>query len=632
MFPQCSSTSLFFRILFVATLAVGIAFLLPTNALAETQLVCSPTLLRFGAVPMGKTESLMIALTNTGKTSITITATSVSNSAFQVSGLKLPVEVAAGQSINLNMDFAPKTDEWTGGEVAFISTASNPKALLQMEGAGEKSASLTAEPSSLSFGDLNMGTSATHSVVVTNNTTLGTVLTTWEAAGTGFSVKGPHLPMVLDPHKSVTLDVTFDPKSAGEAGGSIFILLPGLVVPLSGTGVTSAVGKLLTSPSSLNFGSEDVGTETAKDVTLTASGGRVTISSGTSSNSEFSISGTSFPLTLNSGESAPLKVVFSPAKSGAVAGTLTLTSNASDSHVVGSLSGTGVTSTVGKLLTSPSSLNFGSEDLGTETAKDVTLTASGGRVTISSGTSSNSEFSISGTSFPLTLNSGESASLKVVFSPSKSGAVTGTLTLTSNASDERVVGSLSGTGVTSAVGKLLTSPSSLNFGSEDVGTETAKDVTLTATGGRVTISSGTSSNSEFSISGTSFPLTLNSGESASLKVVFSPSKSGAVTGTLTLTSNASDSHAIEGLSGTAVSAEYSVDLSWKASTSHVAGYNVYRGTSVGDYSQINSQLDASTNYTDKTVVPGNTYYYAATSVNSAGEESTYSTPIEVKIP
>jgi hypothetical protein len=632
MFPQCSSTSLFFRILFVATLAVGIAFLLPTNALAETQLVCSPTLLRFGAVPMGKTESLMIALTNTGKTSITITATSVSNSAFQVSGLKLPVEVAAGQSINLNMDFAPKTDEWTGGEVAFISTASNPKALLQMEGAGEKSASLTAEPSSLSFGDLNMGTSATHSVVVTNNTTLGTVLTTGEAAGTGFSVKGPHLPMVLDPHKSVTLDVTFDPKSAGEAGGSIFILLPGLVVPLSGTGVTSAVGKLLTSPSSLNFGSEDVGTETAKDVTLTATGGRVTISSGTSSNSEFSISGTSFPLTLNSGESAPLKVVFSPAKSGAVAGTLTLTSNASDSHVVGSLSGTGVTSTVGKLLTSPSSLNFGSEDLGTETAKDVTLTASGGRVTISSGTSSNSEFSISGTSFPLTLNSGESASLKVVFSPSKSGAVTGTLTLTSNASDERVVGSLSGTGVTSAVGKLLTSPSSLNFGSEDVGTETAKDVTLTATGGRVTISSGTSSNSEFSISGTSFPLTLNSGESASLKVVFSPSKSGAVTGTLTLTSNASDSHAIEGLSGTAVSAEYSVDLSWKASTSHVAGYNVYRGTSVGDYSQINSQLDASTNYTDKTVVPGNTYYYAATSVNSAGEESTYSTPIEVKIP
>jgi hypothetical protein len=526
--PSCCD-SLFLRVFSVATLVVGIAFLLPATARGATQqLVCSPTTLRFGTVPVGKTESLLIALTNIGKTSVTISGSSVSNSAFQVSGLKFPVKVAAGQSVNLSMDFAPKTDEWTGGEVVFISTASNPKAILEMDGAGERSAALTAEPSSLSFGEVNLGTPATHSVVVTNNAALGVALTAWEAGGSGFSVKGPGLPVILAPHKSVTLDVTFNPKVAGDAGGSIFVLLPGLVVPLSGTGVSNAIGKLVTSPTSLNFGSEDEGTATAKDITLMASGGRITISSATSSNSEFSISGTSFPLTLNSGQSASLKVIFSPTKSGATTGTLTLASNASDGHAIESLSGTGVSA--------------------------------------------------------------------------------------------------------STTGKLLTSPASLNFGSENVGTETAKDITLTASGGRVIISSATSSNSEFSISGTSFPLTLNSGQSTSLKVVFAPTKSGAATASLTLSSNASDSRAIESLSGTAVTEEYSVDLSWKASASPVAGYNVYRGTTVGEYSQINSQLDASTSYTDKTVVAGNTYYYVATSVNSAGEQSGYSSPIEVKIP
>jgi hypothetical protein len=420
--PQYSSISLSFRTFFVAILAVGISFVLPEDVRGATELVSSPASLRFGSVGVGKSETLLLALSNTGKKSITISAASVSDSAFQVSGLKLPVEVAAGQSVNLSMVFAPRTAGWTGGKITFISTASNPKAILQMEGVGEKIEPLTIAPSSLSFGDVNVGTSATHSVVVTNTTGLDEILTAWLAVGSGFSAKGPGLPMVLGAHKSVSVDVTFDPKVAGEAGGSIFILLPGVVVPLSGTGVSSTIGK------------------------------------------------------------------------------------------------------------------------------------------------------------------------------------------------------------------LLTSPASLNFGSADVGTETAKDVTLTATGGRITISSATSNNPEFSISGTSFPLTLNSGESASLKVVFSPTKSGTATGALTLSSNASDAHATESLSGTAVSAEYSVDLSWKASTSTVAGYNVYRGTAAGEYSKINGELDHSTNYTDKTVVPGNTYYYAATSVNSSGEESGYSTPIEVKIP
>ena len=51
------------------------------------------------------------------------------------------------------------------------------------------------------------------------------------------------------------------------------------------------------------------------------------------------------------------------------------------------------------------------------------------------------------------------------------------------------------------------------------------------------------------------------------------------------------------------------------------------------YSKVNSALQPSTTYTDNTVVSGQTYYYAATSVNSAGQESARSTPpVQAAIP
>ena len=70
----------------------------------------------------------------------------------------------------------------------------------------------------------------------------------------------------------------------------------------------------------------------------------------------------------------------------------------------------------------------------------------------------------------------------------------------------------------------------------------------------------------------------------------------------------------------------------KSSRDAVIGYNVYRGTTSGKYSKLNSSLDANTAYSDNTVASGVTYYYAVTAVNSKGEESSYSSPLQVKIP
>jgi fibronectin type 3 domain-containing protein len=76
-----------------------------------------------------------------------------------------------------------------------------------------------------------------------------------------------------------------------------------------------------------------------------------------------------------------------------------------------------------------------------------------------------------------------------------------------------------------------------------------------------------------------------------------------------------------------------VDLSWNASASAVVGYNVYRGSqSGGPYTQINSALNATTTYTDATVLGGQTYFYVVTAVDGNNVESTFSNQVQAVVP
>lgn len=91
---------------------------------------------------------------------------------------------------------------------------------------------------------------------------------------------------------------------------------------------------------------------------------------------------------------------------------------------------------------------------------------------------------------------------------------------------------------------------------------------------------------------------------------------------------------MEQLTGTGVAqVAHNVTLTWNPGDGNAVGYNVYRGTvSGGPYQMINTALDASTNYTDSSVVCGTTYYYVATEVNAEGQESAYSNVGQAVIP
>lgn len=418
--PQSRGDSFSISRIPIFTVIALVAMLSPHVQAATQRLQCFPTGVRFGTVALGQNETQLIILTNTGTTAATVSSISESVSGFTVSGANLPLTLAAGESTGLNLTFTPTAVGWTGGKVTFVSDASDADLNLGIEGTGAQRIALTATPSPVSFGQIELGRSASLPLVLKNTATWNVTVKSFQTRGNGFSVSGPSVPYVLNAGQSVTLNLTFAPQFAGLTSGVVEVLGPNLIVPLTGAGTT-----------------------------------------------------------------------------------------------------------------------------------------------------------------------------------------TGVLTIT---------------------------PTAVNFGNVEVGSSAAQSFTMSATSGSVTVSSASTNNSQFTISGVSFPLTIGAGQSVSFSVVFSPPVTGAVSGTMTFDSNASDAKTTESLAGTCIAQKWGVALSWAPSTSPVSGYNVYRGLKVGAYSKINTSLDPDTTYTDNTVIAGVTYYYAATAVNSSGEESTYSSPIEVAIP
>ena len=397
---------------------------------------------------------------------------------------------------------------------------------------------------------------------------------------------------------------------------------------------TSLAAQLSALSSSLIFRNVPLGSSQRQSATLTNSGGStVTISQATVSGVGFSLDGSSFPLSLIVGQSTAFTVTFAPQATGNASGNLSIISNASDSTLNISLSGTGVTA--GSLTPTSSSINFGTVQVGSNVSQNETLTNSGGSsVTISQATPSGSGFSVSGLNTPLTLNAGQSTTFSVIFTPGSAATATGNVSITSDGSNPSLAISLTGTGST-VPGQLAVTPNSINFGSVVMGASQSQSATLSANAAAVTVSSISGLNgSEFSVTGIAFPLTIPAGSTVSFTTTFTPQASGSGSANVTFTSNASNSPAILSLNGTGTTpVQHTVDLSWTASTSVVVGYNVYRGTqSGGPYSKLNSVLQASTNYTDSTVQSGQTYYYVTTAIDATSVESGYSNAAQAVIP
>ena len=311
----------------------------------------------------------------------------------------------------------------------------------------------TQNSHNLNFGSVQVGSTSTKPIAVTNTQKTNMTLSQVNITGSSFGFAGPTLPITLAPQQTVQLSISFTPQTSGSLSGTGTVSCvwgngkaphnSNVSTNFSGTGVAPGY---LSVPSSMNLGTVMVGSSQTQPLTLSNTGASsLTISSATVNGSGFTISGLSFPYTLAAGASVNLSVTFSPTIVGAVNATLSLISNASNPSVSVSLTGTG-SSPNGTLGVTPGSINFGTVTIGNTQSQSGSLTASGGNVVVSSASSNNSLFTLAGLSLPITIQSGQSVPFSVTFAPTAVGAASANISFfTSNSTSVETASGSGGT-------------------------------------------------------------------------------------------------------------------------------------------------------------------------------------------
>ena len=598
------------------------------------QLSSSPASVSFGTVATGSSASQQIQLTNTGNAAVKISSVSATGAWFSATGLSIPATVNPSQTVTLTASFAPSAVGSATGSLSIQSNATNSTLTIPLSANGAQPG-LSISPANFNFGSVVDGQTKSQNFTVTNNGTASLTIAQLSVTGSAYSASGLATPATLTPGNAATFSVLFAPRTAGSLAGTISISSNAPNSPntlsLSGTGVAASV-TLTTNPASLSFTSLNAGSSSSKNVMVTNSGNSsLTISQITVNAKDFAANGISTPFALGAGQNAVLNIAFSPTASESITGNVTVMSSQGASAVI-PVTGSGVQPAV---TLTPTNAGFGTVTVGSPSTQSFQLTNSGtGVLTVSQLSVSGGGFSVGTLSLPITLNAGQSTTFNVQFAPAATGAASGSVTIVSNAPNSPALIALSGTGV-AATEVLSFSATTLGFGSVSTGSSSTQNVTVTNKGNaNVVISQISESGAGFTLSGAGAPVTITPGQILAFSVVFMPSAAGAVSGTVTVISNASGSPTSIALSGTGVqAASHSVTLNWTASTSTVAGYNVYRSTTNGSgYAKINGSLVAAVTYLDSNVTSGTTYYYVATAVDASGNESTDSNQATAVIP
>jgi hypothetical protein len=529
----------------------------------QSQIAVSPTSINFGTVSTGVKTSSDLLITNSGGSDLTISMLSLAGAEFSLNGVTTPKTIAAGQTAQVVMTFSPTTAGTATGSLSITSNdVTNPTITIPMNGTGTAAATgqLSANPNSISFGTVATGTSAAKQVVLTNTGNAAVKISSLSIHGLGLTTSGMTAPATLNPSESLTVTAAFAPAATGSSNGSIIVVSdaanPSLTIPSTGTG---AQGDLVISPSTYNFGSVVDGQTKSQTIALSNTGtAALTITQFTASGSAYSVSGLATPVTVPPGGSKTFNVLFAPTTAGSLAGSVGITTNASDSPSVLTLIGTGSAASV-TLASNPASVNFSGVGSGSSNSKTVTISNAGtASLTISQITVNAKDFSISGMATPLTLAAGQNAAMSVTFKPRASENITGNITVASAQGANTVI-SVSGSAVQPA---LAVTPSSASFGNVTEGTPATQTIQLSNTGnGTLLVTQLSVTGSGFSTGTLALPLALNSGQSTTFNVEFAPIAAGSASGSVTVVSNAPNSPAFISLTGTGVVATQSLSFS-----------------------------------------------------------------------
>jgi hypothetical protein len=186
----------------------------------DPTLAASPSALSFGNVQQGKSSDLSETLTNTGSSTVTISQANLTGAGFSISGLTLPLSLTANQSVTFTATFTPASTGSANGSVSVVSTASNSPLAIALSGTGTAGGTLAVSPTTLAFGNVNVGSS---SALGGRLTASGASVTVTSAISNSseFVLSGISVPVTITDGQSSTFTVTFTPQSSGATSASL---------------------------------------------------------------------------------------------------------------------------------------------------------------------------------------------------------------------------------------------------------------------------------------------------------------------------------------------------------------------------------------------------------------------------
>lgn len=511
----------------------------------------NPASLTFGLQLLNTSSAPQtVTFTNTGTASITINSISVPKSFPQTNNCG--TTVAVGGSCTFTVTFDPDATGNLSGTISIYDNAASSPQKISVSGT---STEVSLSPASLNFGNVTLGTTSSAMTVTLQNVgSTSLSITKVSITGTNYTefAETNTCGASVGAGASCTFSVTFTPGGTGTRTASLSVYDNGGTSPqsvsLSGTGQSAGNGPVASfSPPSLNFGNQNYKTTSqVSKVTLTNTGSQTLTISSITAGGDYSETNTCSS-SLSPGGSCTISVTFRPTIVGTDNGSLAATDNASNSPQTVPLTGTGV----GALASvTPASLTYAVQLIGTSSASQAaTLTNTGNASLTITSVTPPTNFAESN-DCPSSLAAGANCTINITFAPTKAGNLSGNVTINDNSagSNSQKV-SVSGTGTAMEI-----SPTSLNFGTVEVGTKSASlPVSVTNVGtSSVTFNSTGFSGSDpadFKQTNNCAP-SIAGGATCTINVTFTPGATGARSATLSIYDGGGASPQSVTLSGT----------------------------------------------------------------------------------
>jgi hypothetical protein len=523
-----------------------------------SSLLYSTVSLGFPPTSVGTTSSaLTVTITNEGTRSVKFTSYTIDTTQFAISANTCPASgtsLKAGKNCTLSVTFTPNGGTGFTSTLTIVDGDVNSPQVVNLSGVGTAIPSVSLSTTNLVFGDVLENTSSTMQLILTNNGTGNLTITKIAISGADSAMftQTDNCPSTVLPSGNCTFNVTFTPTNTIFDTSTLTIndnADSGLqAVALSGFG---ARPRASFSPDPLKFGSVGVNSSSVLTDTVTNTGLvplTITKIALTGSNTKYykkSDNCPRSPTTLAAGATCVVTVTFTPKVSGVLNSTLTITDNVSSGSSTMNLNGTGKYPT---LSFTPNVLSFSDVGVNSSTTLTDTVTNTGlvaltiTKIALSGSNTKYYEESDNCPRSPSTLAAGSTCVATVTFTPTVTGGLDSTLTITDNTSAGSNALSLKGTGKYPTVSFT---PLSLAFGSVALNTTVSLTDTVTNTSAVSLVISKvalTGDNTQYYTESDTCPRspsTLAAGSTCVATVTFTPTVSGGLDSTLTITDNTS---------------------------------------------------------------------------------------------